>query len=219
MIIINNVPCEVVELFPSEIEFILLHKIIDNEHYREYHLKQKDSTKYKILDNSAFELGAGLDDELLLEWAVKLNVNEIIIPDVYGDKEKTLVLMREFFSKHPECPFKLQVVPQGKNQEELFDCYHQMINHVKVDVIGINKLWNRKALKNTLSRTIKPIHLLGVNSISEWFYDYGDLNIRSADSRVLSKIVLGTEDIWECEVGDEQLFLLSHLIEDFEKWK
>lgn len=220
MIIIPNVPCRYVSLFPTKMDFILLHKLVDNECYRNYYLDTKDSGKYKILDAGTFELGEGLGDELLIEWAEKINASEIIIPDVYGDKEKTLERMKEFLEK---CPgkYKLQAVPQGKMLRELIDCLDEMCKEPRVTTIGYNKLWDRHCMLNPFFNkhlNEKENHLLGVNSLKEWALLSDTKSFRSADSRILTKIVTGKDDPWEAKLEPDQLLILRRLIEEVEKW-
>lgn len=224
MIHIPNVPCKYVDKFPTVIEFILLHKLIDNEYYRNYYLNNKDNGKYKILDNSAFELGESLDMDLLMEWAEKINANEIVIPDSYGDKEKTLKLMYEFLDKYPNCKFNLMAVPQGKNLKELEFCLYEMTSNDRVHCIGFNKLW-RKSMNTiygffhqTVLSVNKEKHLLGVNKLFEWGLPFQHL-FRSADSRILAQIVLGEEDIWDSELTEEQQKILNNLIYEVKAWR
>lgn len=223
MILIPNVPCKYVDKYPTEIDFILLHKLIDNEYYRNYYINNKDNGKWKVIDNSAYELGSGLDSELLLEWAEKINASEIIIPDVYGDKDETLKLMNDFLKKYPNCKYKLMVVPQGANERELYDCYIEMLENDKIYSIGLNKLWRKDSyminniFKEVVEYCDKPIHLLGVNKLSEWAVHFKH-RIRSADSRILSQIILGTDDIWESELTEEQQEALYNLIKEVRWW-
>jgi hypothetical protein len=220
--LINNVPCKYVDQFKTDIEFILLHKILDNKKYREYYVKQKNNGKYKILDNGAFELGKGISDNTLLEWAVKLNVNEVIAPDTFKDKDDTLAKLYSFLFAFPA--FKIQAVPQGNNQKELMECLESMLQFTHIDVIGFNKLWDRHSLlfEEAVRRVYsmgKEVHLLGVNNLSEWVNIFKSQHIRSADSRILSKIVSGQEDTWEVVLDNNQLRILKRLHQEILMWQ
>lgn len=218
MIIIPNVPCKHVMDFPVEMEFVLLHKLLDNKFYRDYYIATKDDGKYRILDNGAFELGEGLNDELLLEWAEKINATEIILPDVYGKKDETLKQMLDFLDKHPKCKYKMMVVPQGSDEAEMEACLTLMLGENRVHCIGLNKLWESKldyAVEIIKSFSNKEIHMLGVNKLSDW---NSKLPIRSADSRILSKLVTGVEDPWEEELDKTQLSILKRLVDEVSKW-
>jgi hypothetical protein len=112
-ILINNVPCKYINKFTNKIDFILLHKILDNDKYRRYFINSLNINKYKILDNGAYELGDSLDDKILIEWAKKLKVNEVVAPDTFGKKDNTIKKLQQFLK---QCPtnIKIQAVPQGK---------------------------------------------------------------------------------------------------------
>lgn len=239
MFTIPNTPCGYQERFNQNyaMDFILLHKILDNEEYRYYYLKTKGFAKnnqYRILDNSCYELrGKGLGIEEIVKWAQDLDVDEIVLPDVYQDKDATLQKIAESIAylilKFPQgIPFKLQAIPQGKNQEELILCLEEILKTYKYDsnglypaihCIGINKLWNVKHLKLILEYNLQKspwvkYHKLGTNKISDWFNLPANL-FRSADSRVLSKLVVGHDDIWEAKLSESQISILSHLISHF----
>jgi len=229
--LIHNVPCFHTPEFPAkEFEFILLHKILDNKFYREYYLDQRNNGKYKILDNSAFELGEGLGSAELIEWAHKLHVDEIVIPDIYGDKDKTLKAMNDFLIDWDisSYGFSLMAVPQGKTQLELQQCLQKMLDEPRVHCIGLNKLWkrekdnDRQMLSNyeyaieIVSQSKKQVHLLGVNKLSDWALDIK--KARSADSRICSQIILGKPDIWEEKMSKDHLMACKRLIEEVSKW-
>ena len=175
MIRISNVPCGYQHLFDKKIVFVLLHKLIDNKKYRDYYMNHHNKFDLIILDNSAFELGESLDKKLLLYWASELkkkhpeSMIEIIIPDSYGDKEKTLELMKDFLKTNTN-DFSLMAIPQGKNELELISCLNEMLNEPRIKCIGLNKLWS----KDLLERIVKPIiergrsiHRLGVKDLSD----------------------------------------------------
>lgn len=222
--LINNVPCEYVDKFDTDIEFILLHKILDNEKYRNYYIEHCNAPKYKILDNGAYELGKGLSNNILLEWAIRLKVDEVIAPDDFRDKDKTLDKLRLFLKHKDSKRFKIQAVPQGRNYNELIECYKEMMNIPEVKVIGFNKLWNRydESFQNLLSMTKtlgKEVHLLGVNSLRDWVELYNNRDIRSADSRILSKIVSGQDDTWEVRLTADQYTILKVLHKEVMAWQ
>lgn len=240
MIVIPNTPCGYQKVFNSHynIDFILLHKILDNEEYRNYYLETKNYSKpsqYRILDNSCYELkGKGLGIEEIVEWGQKLAVDEIILPDVYQDKDATLEKIAEAITylilRFPsQIPFKLQAIPQGKDQGELQTCLGEILGlygkdrqgfYPLIRCIGINKLWKIDQLSNVLKYNVQinpwiEYHKLGTNNISDWFrlpFNY----FRSADSRVLSKLVVGCDDIWEEKLDNSQKFMLANMIAHFD---
>ena len=63
----------------------------------------------------------------------------------------------------------------------------------------------------------KEVHLLGVQKLSDWALL--DTNrARSADSRILAKLVTGNDDPWEEELNVTQMNILKNLIDEVSKW-
>ena len=54
--------------FISDYMFVLLHKILEDKEYANLALEFSDHGEIIYLDNSCFELGESLDNELLYEW-------------------------------------------------------------------------------------------------------------------------------------------------------
>ena len=232
MLKINNVPCGYQHLFDKKIVFILLHKLIDNKKYQDFYMDSNNKFDLIILDNSAFELGESLDKKLLMEWAHKLkkrhpeSMIEVIIPDVYGDKEKTLELMKDFL-KMDTSGFNLMAIPQGKNELELIACLNEILKEPRIKCIGLNKLWDKSLLEKIVKPIIergRSIHRLGVKDLSDWVLFNSKL-IRSTDSRILSKIVTGNDgtnqndDLWECSLSESQIEILRNLINEVDVWQ
>jgi len=227
MIKINNVPTGYQKDFDGANVFVLLHMLIENEEYRNFYTDSNHKFDLIILDNSAFELGKSMDSVLLIRWALILKethpeaVVEIIIPDVYGNKDKTLESLYDFISRWDLTGFKLMAVPQGENIEELTDCLSDMLSYFpEVDTIGINKLWDESCWEYVFKKITyygKEIHKLGVNNLKDWTNPSLNL-VRSADSRILSKLVTGKEDPWDSKLDETQIKILKNLFDEVKKW-
>lgn len=223
--IMNGVPCGYQHIFDGEDVFILLHILIQNKEYRDFYMDKNNKFKLIILDNSAFELGKSMDKELLLDWGRQLklvhpeSIVEIIIPDSYGNKIETLELMDDFL-KYYDPTFQYMAVPQGSNIGELNECLKVMLEDKRISTIGINKLWSREHISSNMWKIVlaeKFIHKLGVNNLTDW--NIKELkNIRSFDSRILSKIVTGNEDPWHEVLNNTQIKILKRLIEEVNGW-
>jgi len=221
MIKINKVPCGYQKEFDgNDIVFVLLHKLLENKEYRDFYINPKNKFNLITLDNSCYEFGKSLDKEKLFLWASNLKHNhpeaeiEIIIPDVYGNKNKTLGLMKEFIKDKRVEEYRLMAVPQGRDKDELIECFEEMEKYNEIDIVGINKLWNRKNLNMSISECKKDVHLLGLNNLKEWYYDYDGLNIRSADSIKLTQLVTNVKNPWEEKLSDTQIKTLHNLIKE-----
>lgn len=226
MIIINNVPCGYQKIFDGKVVFILLHMLIKNKKYRDFYLDENNKFDLIILDNSAFELGESMDKKILMEWAYKLKekhpeaIIEIVIPDCYKNMKKTLELFYNFLEDY-DTNFRYMAVPQGSNEEELVECLSYMGNNNKIHTIGLNKLWNKNQIPlfASIIRNMhdKSVHKLGVNKLSDW--DMGKLaNVRSCDSRILTKLVTGNDDPWCEKLNETQISILKNLILEVSTW-
>lgn len=151
-----------------------------------------------ILDNSIFELGTAFDMEKFALWVNYLKPTYYIVPDSLDDMEGTIKNMYKWTSEYKSYinpQSKMIGVIQGKNYEELSNCYEYMDKEANVDKIAFsfdckwyseivphkNKLvsWmmgRRILLSRLLSdgiiNTSKPHHLLGAGLVEEFkFYD------------------------------------------------
>lgn len=101
---------------------------------------------YKILDNSAFELGSAYPIEDMVDLAFAIDAQEIVLPDEFRDGQETLkrvydaltYLYKDVFA-NDNIPFKIMAVPQGKTFEEWLKCYEALAADPRIDVISINR--------------------------------------------------------------------------------
>ena len=169
------------------------------EKYPAYVEAARNAPGYKILDNSLIELGGAVDLERVLAAAEKIGANEIILPDVFQKGPETAEAVRAAIKymqdKWPnrDWPYKLMAVAQGRDEEEWYECYQELLEMPDVDVIGIPKVLakmhpgGRPHFVNELCNLgRKPHHLLGLwYSITE-LQEYRDLGmIRSCDTVLL----------------------------------
>jgi len=106
----------------TDYDFLLAHKILDCKEYREFY---KKSERYKIVDNSSFELSEPLKLAELLDAAKEVDANEIVIPDIIGDPKASMVLLDEClqklfrdYSSYFNDGLKIGAVVQGTTIEE-----------------------------------------------------------------------------------------------------
>lgn len=107
----------------SDYMYVLLHKMIEDPVYAQKAYDYKKAGGLVYLDNSCFELGASLDDELLYEYCEKLNPTVVILPDVLGNKNATIDRTLSFLDKYPHVANYGMAVAQGSTPGELIDCY------------------------------------------------------------------------------------------------
>ena len=116
------------------------------EQYTEFFMYRKQDA-FCILDNGVIE-GSPMPIETILDKAEIIKANEIVLPDAYKDKNKTIDMvddaMRKIadrFEGEPIKPFNIMVVPQGDSMDSWLICAEHIINkwgHC-IDTIGIPK--------------------------------------------------------------------------------
>lgn len=170
------------------------------EKYPQYVAAAKAAEGYKILDNSLIELGDAVSIKRVLTAAKTIEANEIILPDVFQDRDGTLRWLEASLTEidriyKSEKPFKLMAVAQGKTYSEWDMCYEEIMSIKEIDVIGIPKVCAKmlpggrpEVMRRSACRLLdKDHHLLGVwYSAEELFrYDHPEM-IRSCDTVLAS---------------------------------
>ena len=114
--------------FISDYQFVLLHKILEDKDYAELVCDFANCGEFTYLDNSCFELGESLDNKLLYEWFTRLEPNYVVLPDVLGDKKRTLERSLEFVKDYPDTIIHGMPVIQGASPDEMIECYKEFIH-------------------------------------------------------------------------------------------
>lgn len=138
----------------QDIEMYLTHKVLEHPEKFEFlasDVKNNIDT-YKILDNSACELGEGLDFDKVLKAAEIIDANEVVLPDIPRSGislSKTLQYLKDI---NEDCPYDLAVPIQGETKEELVDCIRQVLCLNRVRTIMIPKWYCQMNSTNGLGR-------------------------------------------------------------------
>ena len=170
----------------------------------EYSAFFKGTKKYKIMDNSAHELGSSLPFGQVIEEAIRLECDEIVLTDHKFDMKKTLqdsMAALDILSRSDGARgLKIQAVPQGSTYQEYMECYEELCRWSEVDVIGLafrvvekcfksetnlpGVMPNRVYLTNLLDKMDpqKEHHLLGLGNVLELFFQKKYSWIRSNDT-------------------------------------
>ena len=140
--------------------FILLHRYIEDSRYRDI----VDSySGYKILDNSCFELGAALSNELIHDYVHRINPDVFVLPDTLGDKDQTISRSLEFVTSYPELAPKAMAVIQGDSYKEFGECYDVFDDELHdIAMIGIPFCFNWAFRRNLapVDHAIERVNLL-----------------------------------------------------------
>ena len=184
----------------------LAHECTEKPHYQ---WDLKTDSRFTILDNGADELGEGMSGADLYDLMLWIEPEELILPDVLGNKEQTIEnstkFHKDFLSKKTR-PDSLMAVPQGLTYDDWITCYNHFLKWDEVDVLGIpydiefdipgrevregltkteKRARRRLALVKFLDewdQLRKPLHLLGMNNLWELGnYDRFE-SVRSTDT-------------------------------------
>lgn len=168
-----EIPIHSLEKLDSEQDYLfILGHHLENQKYFDY---CKNSKKFKILDNSAYELGESIPPKKLLEYAILLNVNVIILPDKIYDLKRSEQLEKIFFDEltKTKYKFKLMKVVCGDNIDEYLENLIKSAKNKKYDILGLSQSRNNltpnlsfcmKYLTTKVKDFNKDIHLLGMTT-------------------------------------------------------
>jgi hypothetical protein len=114
--------------------FVLLHRYLEDEEYRNVCNSYSGTM---ILDNSCFELGAALSDELIANTVEELRPTFFVLPDVLMNNKATLQKIETFINKYPELIPQAMAVIQGETMEEMLSSYRSVSAIPNLGMIGI----------------------------------------------------------------------------------
>lgn len=148
MKIASIVPQNFLELTAqAELHMALAH-LVGAEGYEVYtnFFKNRREGSFCILDNGVIE-GNPMPIEVIIEKALLIGADEIVLPDAYKNAAKTIKMVGQAietlivrFGEH-NWPFKLMVVPQGDSEEAWISCAKILLEEYGeyIDTIGVPK--------------------------------------------------------------------------------
>ena len=182
----------------NDYNFTLAHLRGDEEYLTHY----RESNKYTICDNSAFELATPLTAPEVMSAATLFKSQEVVAPDSFNNGRKTIQATEDFL-KYMEDEghrgkFRVMGVVQGANVPDWISCLVHMRNNPHIDVVGFSyvgckhfadDLGNariaavRLSIQESLGELQKPIHLLGVGGNPLELKAHADVaTVRSCDT-------------------------------------
>lgn len=117
------------------------------EMYTDFYKKGRKASAFTILDNGVIE-GSPMPIAKIIEKAELIKADEIVLPDVFKDDEATLTSvdnaikwLEQRYKNIKNCPFRLMVVPQGKDKTSWLNCAEELIKRHgdKINTLGIPK--------------------------------------------------------------------------------
>lgn len=192
---------------------LLAHIGLVDVQYREFF---KQNSKYKIMDNSAHELGESVDFNRIIDLALELDCQELVLPDKLYDYDATVMKTEEAIEllrrRGLLGRFKLMAVVQGSNYATYMKCLTRFMGNPHINVLGAgfwivanafkpfsgeeevmpNRLMFSREMASGFFSDIyfqktKTIHLLGLGDCLELKYQKQYSFIRSNDSAAAVK--------------------------------
>lgn len=128
-------PIPMLSAFGSGGFHLLLTHLLEDEKYLKHYIQERQNGAYLVLDNSAHEKGEGEDAASLMASAIKLHAQEVVVPDVLFDAEKTVdkavhahqVWYEAGHSGMIDLNPALMYVPQGEKFEDWFECCRDLL--------------------------------------------------------------------------------------------
>lgn len=178
-------------------QHLLLPALLTTPEYRSFYQK-KATIDWLTLDNGVAE-GRRMSFGHIMAMAKVAQVQEVVLPDILGDMERTLGLLSETFYEAFQYrnDYRFMFVLQGKTMKELIHCAEQAMNMcpVLINTFGIPRhilsegIAARAQIAWELTKRFpnRSIHLLGthpnvVDELDEMSRDFKDAGVRSVDT-------------------------------------
>lgn len=165
----------------SSMHLVLAHLVDTNEGYASFYRGRQE---FKIMDNSAFELGESYSPDKLIELGKKCGADAIVLPDYPGQPaQKTIEAAVSLIPDVKAAGFKTMFVPHAEvgNWDGFLDAYSWASYSSDIDIIGMSILALPNALpqiersyarvvgtamlrQNNVFNLTKYHHYLGLNS-------------------------------------------------------
>lgn len=173
-------PPQYVSLVPDGYHLILPQHLRHEKYMKHYVDK---ATGFRILDNGAAEGETELPTRLM-RYATKLQVDEVVIPDVLKRREQTLQLVNRFHTLFAQYlpGFYYAAVVQGETYEDAMDCAKELVEtfdyittiSIPKHLVSVDPEARIKIARYISDGTDKDIHFLGANS--EWPQEVQELS-------------------------------------------
>ena len=117
--------------------YVLLHLYLKDERYRDF---CRNYRGFKLLDNSAYELGESMDNELLYKVACELEPDYVMLPDKINAYDITLDRTESFMDEYGlvlPAKTKPMGIIQGETQDRMIRSYMRMHERLGIRAFGI----------------------------------------------------------------------------------
>ena len=204
----------------NDYDYCLPHLLDEEPAYEAYFREAKKAGRYIIMDNSLHELGEAYDSARLMHWINELVPNEFVVPDVWENRDTSVVNARKWAQIIlPKGVTKVAVV-QAQTIHEAATCYqtYRDLGYEKIafsygasyynDVIphpnrDLGKALGRLSVISALYKTKvihdnDRIHLLGCAVPQEfgWYKGYNCIESIDTSNPVMAALEGTRYNIW-----------------------
>lgn len=139
--------------------FVLAQYVLSDPEYAAYYRLHHSKGDFVILDNGAAE-GGPLPVQNLVQAAELVHADEVIVPDVLRNREKTEALVREAINEIPNY-YRLMIVPQAEMPISWMQSCGHFVMKYDFRTIGIPK--HTETFKGGRLNLLKFIEEEGIN--------------------------------------------------------
>lgn len=164
-------------------DYALVNLFAEDPEYYQLFVDALAAGREVILDNGVFELGSAWNAAEFAGWVEKLQPTWYIVPDVLEDGKATIESFFNFIREYPNLPGKRIGVAQGKNYEDMVECYKTIEPYCDMVAMSFDFSWFQTSraqcskyiqamsgrrtmldmmLNDGVINRSKPHHLLGV---------------------------------------------------------
>jgi hypothetical protein len=225
----------------NDFDYALVHLFETHPEYYSFFKSSLLLGREVLLDNSIFELKEAFDSDRYAKYIEELKPTYFIVPDVLEDAAATVNSYLSFREKYSHLPGMWIGAVQGKNYDQIVECYRVMSGFADYIAISFDFSWYQEIglsqsadpnlrklermcdgrqkliqmlIKDGIWNHKKPHHLLGC-SLAKEFAAYKDIpSIRSCDtSNPVVAGIVGKTYIKDIGLREKPSVLLADLID------
>lgn len=192
-------------------DFVIASTCIEHPEYKAWY---KQSTRFMMLDNGAFETGRAVGDEQYIDLALQIHPSILVIPDVYKKPKESLDRFYKFIEAwgklgKPE-EIKLMGVIQAGGSVETAHSLGTLYLSYKIPWIGVPYACELDRYNLISSHPEwENVHILGLPVLTEIFGLQLLKNVKTIDSSLPVKATKEGEAIEKCLTADTYVLPLD----------
>lgn len=138
------VPNTCIDLIEDDDYFLVLSPMLKTKTAAKFYKRKSQEGAFVILDSAIIETGIAETPTVLLELANEIEADEICLPDIPLDCERSLISNYKTLCYLRDKNWKkgIMAIPQGHNESEYLKCIKEMLKWTEngITAIGISRL-------------------------------------------------------------------------------